>query len=73
MANEFNFASLTGEMASATMKQVKANKQACKSFRKAKRKMKRALRAKQVTEMRVLIGMARVALDRAEAIAKRSL
>ena len=73
MANEFNFASLTGEMASATMKQVKANKAACKSFRKAKRKMKRALRAKQVTEIRILLGMARVALDRAEAIANRSL
>lgn len=49
---------------------VHGNKRAQKALAKAGRKLKAARSAKKLTEIRLLLGMARVALDKAEFIAR---
>jgi hypothetical protein len=49
---------------------VQKSKQARKAVKKFRRKLEQAQKAKKLTEIRVLIGMAQVALSKAEFLAK---
>ena len=57
-------------LAGYTPKPVKLNSKANRTIKKCKRKLRKARTAKSLTELRILIGMARVALDKAERIAR---
>lgn len=49
---------------------TRKSKRAGKAVDKAKRKLRQALKSKRLTDIRILLGMAQVAIDKAALIAK---
>jgi hypothetical protein len=54
-------------------KAVRKSRKASKAMAKAQRKMEKALHSRNIQEIQVLLGMAKVAIQKAETIAKMSL
>ena len=50
----------------------RSSHKAQKAMKKSHRKLKQAMRSSNLTEIRILLGMAHIAIDKAEAIAKLS-